>query len=246
MAKGICPALRDEGRKAEPSGSERVIGTGRPSVNGIIMLVSFKMPAPAITLVVPVALLFPNRSWQNSIRLKLLPLTRGHYVAWFTIFQNILEFYQKPHKCWEYGRNLSIISLKHPEEKAANSTSGRSLENNELKLTTKPAILKASGGLLSFMISNERPSPFGRRPYEQMRPPVNEDTLKSERLQVERKMFFFTLKENPRGRFLRITEDVGGHHNTIIIPSTGLKEFLQVFQEMMKTSDEIKPKADSP
>ena len=46
----------------------------------------------------------------------------------------------------------------------------------------------------------------------------NEDTLKSETLQIERKTFVLTLKENPRGRFLRITEDVGGRRDTIIIP----------------------------
>ena len=62
------------------------------------------------------------------------------------------------------------------------------------------------------MISNERPSPYGRRPYQsqgygapkyhsQPRPPVNEDTLKSGEVQIERKNFVFTLKENPRGRF---------------------------------------------
>jgi hypothetical protein len=102
------------------------------------------------------------------------------------------------------------------------------------------------------MISNERPSPYGRRPYQggqgqsygapkyaQPRPPVNEDTLKSAEIQIERKNFVFTLKENPRGRFLRITEDVGGRRDTIIIPSTGLVEFKQLVDEMVKASDEI-------
>jgi len=39
-------------------------------------------------------------------------------------------------------------------------------------------------------------------------PTSNEEGLKTERLQIERKAFVFSLKENPRGRFLRITEDV--------------------------------------
>jgi hypothetical protein len=99
------------------------------------------------------------------------------------------------------------------------------------------------------MISNERPSPFGgpaysqpRPPYSQPRPPVNEDTLKSERIQIERKAFIFALKENPRGRFLRITEDVGGRHDTIIIPSTGLEEFQQIVNEMVKAANETPSK----
>jgi len=46
------------------------------------------------------------------------------------------------------------------------------------------------------MISNERPSPYGRAPYGQPRAPVQEDTLKSATIQIERKTFVFTLKEN--------------------------------------------------
>jgi hypothetical protein len=95
------------------------------------------------------------------------------------------------------------------------------------------------------MISNERPSPFGRRPqqgFSQPKPPVQEDTLKSETIQIERKTFVLTLKENPRGRFLRITEDVGGRRDTIIIPSTGLEEFKKLVDEMVKASAEIPEK----
>jgi len=104
------------------------------------------------------------------------------------------------------------------------------------------------------MISNERPSPYGRRPYQapqgygapkyntQPRPPVVEDTLKSGEIQIERKNFVFSLKENPRGRFLRITEDVGGRRDTIIIPSTGLLEFKKLVDEMVRAAEEIPPK----
>ena len=92
------------------------------------------------------------------------------------------------------------------------------------------------------MISNERPSPYGNRPYGQSKPPVNEDTLKSEKVQIERKTFVFTLKENPRGRFLRITEDVGGRRDAIIIPATGLEDFKKLLDEMLKASGELPPK----
>jgi hypothetical protein len=96
------------------------------------------------------------------------------------------------------------------------------------------------------MISNERPSPYGRRPYGQPKPPVNEDTLKSDKVQIERKTFIFTLKENPRGRFLRITEDVGGRRDTIIIPATGLEDFEKLLGEMVKVSNEMPTKSSSP
>lgn len=52
-----------------------------------------------------------------------------------------------------------------------------------------------------------------------------DNQLLSERIQIERKQFFFDLKENPRGRFLKITEEVGGRRDTIIVPSTGLDLF---------------------
>ncbi len=65
-----------------------------------------------------------------------------------------------------------------------------------------------------------------------------EETIRSEKIQIERKTFVFTLKENPRGRFLRITEDVNGRRDTIIIPATGLEEFKQLFDEMLKAYNE--------
>jgi hypothetical protein len=73
----------------------------------------------------------------------------------------------------------------------------------------------------------------------QPRQPVQEDTLKTVEVQIERKKFFLTLKENPRGRFLRITEEVGGRRDTIIIPSTGLAEFQKLLDEMVKTSNAL-------
>lgn len=91
------------------------------------------------------------------------------------------------------------------------------------------------------MISNERPSPYGHGPrtFGAPKPHVNEDTLKSEKVQIERKTFVFTLKENPRGRFLRITEDVGGRRDTIIIPAPGLEDFKKLLDDMVKASAEI-------
>jgi hypothetical protein len=97
------------------------------------------------------------------------------------------------------------------------------------------------------MISNDplslssNPS-HGERAHRLPRPPVNEDTLKSSKIQIERKTFVLALKENARGRFLRITEDVGGRRDTIIIPAPGLEEFRQVLDEIIKISDETPPK----
>lgn len=99
--------------------------------------------------------------------------------------------------------------------------------------------------LINDMISNDS-SPYGNRSYGGFppKPPVNEDTLKTDKVQIERKTFVFTLKENPRGRFLRITEDVGGRRDTIIIPAPGLEEFKRLLDDMVKASADAPGKAD--
>ena len=102
------------------------------------------------------------------------------------------------------------------------------------------------------MISNDRPSPYGHHHHnprsfgQAPRPPVNEDTLKTDKVQIERKTFVFTLKENVRGRFLRITEDVGGRRDTIIIPAPGLEDFKKLLDEMVKVAAETPPPAEKP
>lgn len=65
-----------------------------------------------------------------------------------------------------------------------------------------------------------------------------QEQLLSERIQIERKNFFFDLKENPQGRFLKITEDVGGRRNTIIIPSTGLSLFRESLDHAISADQE--------
>ena len=93
------------------------------------------------------------------------------------------------------------------------------------------------------MISNERSSPYGQRSFGPPKPHVNEETIRSDKVQIERKTFVFALKENPRGRFLRITEDVGGRRDTIIIPAPGLEDFKKLLDNMVKASAETPPKA---
>ena len=91
---------------------------------------------------------------------------------------------------------------------------------------------------------NEYQSPYGFSGSSgSNRPPVIEDTIRTDKIQVERKTFVISLKENPRGRFLRITEDVNGRRDTIILPATGLSEFKRVVDEMVRMSEETPAKA---
>jgi PurA ssDNA and RNA-binding protein len=77
------------------------------------------------------------------------------------------------------------------------------------------------------------------------KPPPQETELAREEVQVERKKFIFILKENPRGRFIRITEFVAGRSDTVIVPTTGRKDFMDALQRIWDKDDE-KPQQRTP
>jgi hypothetical protein len=56
--------------------------------------------------------------------------------------------------------------------------------------------------------------------------------LATEKITVDRKIFFIDLKENQRGRFLKITEDVAGRRDTIMVPAGILQEFLESLRRL--------------
>lgn len=60
-----------------------------------------------------------------------------------------------------------------------------------------------------------------------------ETQLLSRRVQIERKHFIFDFRENANGRFLRVTEEVGNHRDTIIIPASGLPLFRETIEQVM-------------
>ena len=70
-----------------------------------------------------------------------------------------------------------------------------------------------------------------------------DEELASEQVQVERKLFSFSLKQNPRGRFLKITEDVGGRRDTVIVPATGLTQLQSAVQRMIDADRKAGPPA---
>ena len=94
------------------------------------------------------------------------------------------------------------------------------------------------------MSLNERPSRRANHVPESLpvRPCVEECTLQTETIQIERKSFVFVLKENPRGRFVRITEDVHGRRDAIIIPAPGLEDFRKVLDGLSQVAAQPTPK----
>jgi hypothetical protein len=63
----------------------------------------------------------------------------------------------------------------------------------------------------------------GRGRYGDDRPPPPAPLL-TEKILADRKMFFLDLKENSRGRVVKITEDVRGRRDTIMVPMESLQD----------------------
>ena len=64
--------------------------------------------------------------------------------------------------------------------------------------------------------------------------------LHSEKLVSDRKIFFLDLKENDRGRFIKITEDVRGRRDTIMLPIELAQEFMDAIQHCLEADHELR------
>ena len=62
---------------------------------------------------------------------------------------------------------------------------------------------------------------------------TDEKTLARRELQIERKQLSIEIRENFRGRFLRIVEKCGGKTNVVIIPDTGINDFYAALDEVI-------------
>jgi len=66
---------------------------------------------------------------------------------------------------------------------------------------------------------------------------VQSDLLHTEKILADRKVFFLDLKENARGKVVKITEDVAGNRDTIMVPAEILPDFIAALQDILATSD---------
>ncbi|KAE9607337.1 hypothetical protein Lal_00026596 [Lupinus albus] len=66
----------------------------------------------------------------------------------------------------------------------------------------------------------------------------NDVELLCKTLQVEHKLFYLDLKENPRGRYLKISEKTSATRSTIIVPSSGISWFLDLFNYYVNSEDQ--------
>ena len=68
---------------------------------------------------------------------------------------------------------------------------------------------------------------------------MHAEPIASEKIVNERKIFFLDLKENQRGRFLKITEDVGGRRDTIMLPVEAFKDFTEALERLIEFESKL-------
>ena len=67
---------------------------------------------------------------------------------------------------------------------------------------------------------------------------MNQEVLHTEKIRADRKIFFRDLKENARGRVVKITEDVSGNRDTIMVPAEILGDFIEALTDIKETADQ--------
>jgi len=65
----------------------------------------------------------------------------------------------------------------------------------------------------------------------------NNSTIHTEKIITDRKKFYIDLKENARGKVLKITEDVGGNRDTIMVPAEILTDFIEALKAIEEVVD---------
>ena len=67
---------------------------------------------------------------------------------------------------------------------------------------------------------------------------VENDLLHTEKILADRKTFYLDLKRNQRGMVVKITEDVSGNRDTIMVPAEILGDFISALSDIKATADE--------
>ncbi|HSP42303.1 MAG: RNA-binding protein [Luteolibacter sp.] len=67
---------------------------------------------------------------------------------------------------------------------------------------------------------------------------MESDLLHTEKILADRKVFFLDLKRNARGMVVKITEDVSGNRDTIMVPAEILGDFIAALNDIKATADD--------
>lgn len=66
----------------------------------------------------------------------------------------------------------------------------------------------------------------------------NNDRLHTEKIIADRKTFYMDLLQNARGKVVKITEDVSGNRDTIMVPAEILGDFIDALTDIQTTANE--------
>ncbi len=66
-----------------------------------------------------------------------------------------------------------------------------------------------------------------------------DNELLTRRFEIESKLFYLDFKENPNGRYLKITEKSGDKRSFIIVPEGGLNSFVKEITEIVNETTKL-------
>lgn len=72
--------------------------------------------------------------------------------------------------------------------------------------------------------------------YDEDKGRSDNQPIHTEKVLSDRKIFFLDLKENDRGQFVKITEDVRGRRDTIMVPAEVLDDFIDALHAVREAS----------
>lgn len=75
-------------------------------------------------------------------------------------------------------------------------------------------------------------------PFDKKDRGADDEIICTEKIITDRKTFFLDLKQNARGRVVRITEKVSTNRDRIMVPIEILDDFIAALQDIKKTLDE--------
>ena len=67
---------------------------------------------------------------------------------------------------------------------------------------------------------------------------MESELLHTEKILADRKVFYLDLKRNARGMVVKITEDVNGNRDTIMVPAEILGDFVAALSDIKATADD--------
>lgn len=66
----------------------------------------------------------------------------------------------------------------------------------------------------------------------------NHDLLHTEKIIADRKTFYLDLKQNARGKVVKITEEVSGNRDTVMVPAEVLGDFIDALTDIQTTAQD--------